>query len=87
MHYGKEQNVSGNSFLRQDNIGQAYVLAEELQKSVNKEVGDWLMLGCLLHDGKREEAVDWALYISQQKNSYSEEALQIYDALNQRRWF
>lgn len=83
----KSKMYLGIAFLRQDNIGQAYVLAEELQKSVNKEVGDWLMLGCLLHDGKREEAVDWALYISQQKNSYSEEALQIYDALNQRRWF
>lgn len=83
----KSKMYLGMAFLCQDNIGQAYSLAEEFQKSVNKEVGDWLMLGCLLYDGKREKAVDLALHISQQRSSYSEEAQRIYDALNQRRWF
>ena len=77
----------GIACLYQDSIEQAYVLAEELQKGENKEAGDWLLLGCLLHDGKRKDALDLAFRISKKEGLYSEEAQKIYDALNQRRWF
>lgn len=77
----------GIACLYQDSIEQAYVLAEELQKGENKESGDWLLLGCLLHDGKRKDALDLAFRISKKEGLYSKEAQKIYDALNQRRWF
>lgn len=83
----KSKMLVGIACLHQDSIEQAYVLAEELQKGENKEAGDWLLLGCLLHDGEREEALDLAFRISKKKGLYSEEAQKIYDTLNQRRWF
>lgn len=77
----------GIACLYQDSIEQAYVLAEELQKGENKEAGDWLLLGCLLHDGERKDALALASRISKKGGLYSEEAQKIYDTLNQRRWF
>lgn len=53
----------GIACLYQDSIEQAYVLAEELQKGENKESGDWLLLGCLLHDGKGRMCWIW-LFVS-----------------------
>lgn len=83
----KSKMLVGIACLHQDSIEQAYVLAEELQKGGNDEIGNWLLLGCLLHDGKREEALDLAFRISKKEGLYSEEAQKIYDTLNQRRWF
>lgn len=83
----KSKMLVGIACLHQDSIEQAYVLAEELQKRENDEIGNWLLLGCLLHDGKREEALDLAFRISKKEGLYSEEAQKIYDTLNQRRWF
>lgn len=83
----KSKMLVGIACLHQDSIEQAYVLAEELQKGENDEIGNWLLLGCLLHDGKREEALDLAFRISKKEGLYSEEAQKIYDTLNQRRWF
>lgn len=83
----KSKMLAGIACLHQDRIEQAYVLAKELQKGENKEVGDWLLLGCLLYDGKREEALNLAFCISKKGFFYSEEAQKVYDVLNQRRWF
>lgn len=83
----KSKMLVGIACLHQDSIEQAYVLAEELQKGGNDETGNWLLLGCLLYDGKREEALDLAFRISKKEGLYSEEAQKIYDTLNQRRWF
>lgn len=83
----KSKMFAGIACLHQGSIEQAYVLAKELQKGENKEVGDWLLLGCLLYDGKREEALNLALGISKKESFYSEEAQKVYDVLNQRRWF
>ncbi|MBM6962342.1 hypothetical protein H6A37_00505 [Phocaeicola plebeius] len=83
----KSKMLAGIACLHQGRIEQAYVLAKELQKGENKEVGDWLLLGCLLYDGKREEALNLAFSISKKGFFYSEEAQKVYDVLNQRRWF
>ncbi len=83
----KSKMLVGIACLHQDSIERAYVLAEELQKGENEEAGEWLLLGCLLHDGKRKEALGLAFRISKKEGLYSEEAQKICDALNQRRWF
>ena len=79
--------LAGIACLHQGRIEQAYVLAKELQKGENKEVGDWLLLGCLLYDGKREEALNLAFSISKKGFFYSEEAQKVYDVSTRRRWF
>ena len=77
----------GIAFLQRGNLELAYSLARELQNGQEEEAGDWLLLGCLLHDGKRKEALELSSRISKQKGLYREEAQKIYENLKQRKWF
>lgn len=75
------------AFLQQKETETAHLLAKELQESSCKDIGDWLLLGCLLQEGKRDKAIELALQISQREGLYREEAKQIYKDLSQRKWF
>ena len=83
----KSKMFLGIAFLQQKNMELAYSLARELQSGPEGEAGDWLLLGCLLHDGRRKEALELAFRISKQKGLYQEDAQKIYETLNQRKWF
>ena len=83
----KSSMFLGINFLQQGNMELAYSLARKLQNGPEEEAGDWLLLGCLLHDGKRREALELSSRISKQKGLYQEEAQKIYETLNQRKWF
>lgn len=83
----KSRMFLGIAFLQRGNLELAYSLARELQSGPEEEAGDWLLLGCLLHDGKRKEALEISSRISKQKGLYREEAQKIYENLKQRKWF
>lgn len=83
----KSRMFLGITFLKQGNMELAYSLARELQDGPEKETGDWLLLGCLLHDGKRKEALELSFRIGKQEGLYQEEARKINETLNRRRWF
>lgn len=84
---GKSRMYMGTAFLQQGDVRTAYWLANELVAGPEKEVGEWLMLGCLLYDGKRQEALELASRIGERNNVYREEAEKIQNALKCRRWF
>lgn len=83
----KSRMFLGIAFLQRGNLELAYSLARELQNGQEEEAGDWLLLGCLLHEGKRKEALELSSRISKQKGLYREEAQKIYENLKQRKWF
>lgn len=83
----KSRIFLGVTFLQQGHVELAYSLAGELQNGPEKEAGDWLLLGCLLRDGKRKEAQALSLRISKQKGMYQDDAQEVYETLNRRKWF